>query len=53
MKPYAPKGGFQHHPFASHILYNNAKFNIFTHTCMIAANVVEFKGLQEVVTELE
>lgn len=53
MKPYAPKGGFQHHPFASHILYNNAKFNVFTHTCMIAANVVEFKGLQEVVTELE
>lgn len=51
MKPYAPKGGFNHHPFASHVLYNSAKFNIFTNTCMIAANIVEFKGLQEVMTD--
>jgi len=35
----------------SHVLFNSAKFNVFTHTCMIAANVVEFKDLQEVMTD--
>jgi len=35
----------------TNVLFNSAKFNVFTHTCMIAANVVEFTDLQEVMTD--